>query len=326
MPNQPTISQVHVDVPLTNMSVAYVQNNDNYLAGRLFATVPVNKRSGKFFKFNKHDFMRDEAKKRAPGTESAGGGFNVTTDTYSCERWAFHKDVDDETRDMHDAPLDADRSATEFVTQKLLIKRDVQTVSTLIVPSIWSTDRDGVAAGPTGDQFLQWNDANSTPIEDVQESAVSIHTETSFMPNVFGMGLEVFNVVRRHPDMLDVIKYTQKGIVTEELLAAIWGIPEVLVAKGVYATSAEGAATQTMAQILGKRALLAYRESSPAIDKPSAAYVFSYSKFDRVKRGGAAMKKFRMEKLDSDRVEGEMHFDPKLVAADCGIFWDTVVA
>jgi len=42
---QPTSSGVHVDAVLTNISVAYIQNAMNFIAGRIFPTVPVTKQS-----------------------------------------------------------------------------------------------------------------------------------------------------------------------------------------------------------------------------------------------------------------------------------------
>jgi hypothetical protein len=38
---QPTPSQVHVNVPLTNVSVAYMIDSGLYIASRVFPVVPV---------------------------------------------------------------------------------------------------------------------------------------------------------------------------------------------------------------------------------------------------------------------------------------------
>jgi hypothetical protein len=70
---QPTQNQVHVDAILTNISVAYFQQNQNFIATRVFPVVPVSKQSDKFFTYTKNDWFRDEAQRRADATESAGG-------------------------------------------------------------------------------------------------------------------------------------------------------------------------------------------------------------------------------------------------------------
>ena len=69
---QPNINSVHVDAILTNISVAYLQNQDNFIADKVFPVIPVDKKSDKYFTYTKNDWFRDEAQRRAPGTESAG--------------------------------------------------------------------------------------------------------------------------------------------------------------------------------------------------------------------------------------------------------------
>ena len=46
---QPYSGQVHVDRPLTNISVAYLQNDNDYIADKVFPVVPVMKQSDRFF-------------------------------------------------------------------------------------------------------------------------------------------------------------------------------------------------------------------------------------------------------------------------------------
>ena len=65
---QPTQNQVHVDAILTNISVAYMQQQQNFIATRVFPVVPVSKQSDKFFTYTKNDWFRDEAQRRADAT------------------------------------------------------------------------------------------------------------------------------------------------------------------------------------------------------------------------------------------------------------------
>ena len=55
---QPTQSQVHVDAILTNISVAYLQRAENFIADKVFPVVPVDKQSDKFFTYDKNDWLR----------------------------------------------------------------------------------------------------------------------------------------------------------------------------------------------------------------------------------------------------------------------------
>ena len=105
MPN-PTFSDIHVNGPLTNISVAYIQKTEAFVADKVFPIVPVKKQSDRYFIYLKEDWFRDEAEKRKQGTESAGGGYGLdNTPSYYCETWAYHKDVTEEDRANSDKPL-----------------------------------------------------------------------------------------------------------------------------------------------------------------------------------------------------------------------------
>ena len=117
---QPTSTDVHVNRPLTNVSIAYMQDQKDFIADKVFPNVPVTKKSDSYFVYPKDQWFRTDAQKRAPSSESAGSGYTVTTDTYSAEVQALHKDVDDQVRGNADAPFNLDSDATEFVSRGLL--------------------------------------------------------------------------------------------------------------------------------------------------------------------------------------------------------------
>ena len=76
----PTQNSVHLDKLLTNVSIAYLQNPDSFIAGRVFPVLPVSKQSDKYLYLDAADFNRDEMKVRADSSESAGGNFTYSND------------------------------------------------------------------------------------------------------------------------------------------------------------------------------------------------------------------------------------------------------
>src|SRR3974390_1660948 len=120
---QPTIGDVHVNRPLTNMSVGYVQDAKDFVAGQAFPPIPVNNKSDVYFKYNRGDFFRNGMQKRAPGTPAAAGGYKLATATYVADVWAEKKIIDDQIRANSDSPLQPDRDATFWLTQQALINR-----------------------------------------------------------------------------------------------------------------------------------------------------------------------------------------------------------
>ena len=323
---QPNVNSVHVDAILTNISVAYLQKAENFIADKVFPVVPVDKKSDKYFVYTKNDWFRDEAQRRADGTESAGSGYNLTTGTYSADVFAFHKDVGDQTVANADAPLNPLREATEFVTNRMLLRKELQFVSDFFTTGVWGSDVTGVSGSPSSGETKQWSDyTSSDPINDIEEAKSDVLSTTGLEPNTLVLGYEVFRQLKNHPDLVDRIKYTSSQTITEDMLARMFDIDRVLVAKAVRATNKEGA-TDAYGFAYGKAALLAHVAPSPGLLTPSAGYTFSWTGVSGGIGSTIGVSSFRMESLKAERVEAEMAFDNKVISSDLGYFWNTIVA
>lgn len=324
----PTPGDVHVNSPLTNISIAMLQNASDFIASRVFPNIPVAKQSDRYFQYNRGEFNRDEMKERAPGTESAGGGYNVdSTPTYYAPVFAFHKDIDDQTRANADNPLNPDREATAYVTHKALIKREKLFVNSYFKTGVWATDIAGVASAPGAGQVLKWSDGNADPIKNVRDAKRSVRQSTGFEPNKLVLGRPVYDALVDHPDIIDRVKYGQTAGAPAQanlqVLAQLFEVEQVLVMNAIENTAKEGA-TAAHNFIGGAKAMLCYAAPTPGLMTPSAGYTFSWTGYLGAGAEGNRIKTFRMEALGSDRVEIEMAFSSKLVAADLGYFFNDI--
>jgi hypothetical protein len=330
---QPTNSAVHVDAALTNISVAFLQNANHFAAGRVFPNVPVSKQSDRYFVFDRGDFNRDEAEVRAPGTESAGGGYELdNTPTYFANVYAFHHDVPDQVRSNADPAVDVERAAAELVMHKMLIKREKVWTTNFFTGGKWTNDYDGVASSAGTNEVIQWSDTVSgNPIGDIRAAKTTILESTGFMPNKLVLTQPVMDALVDHPDIVDRVKYATSttanpAMVNEQTLAALFGLDEIVVSRAIENTAAQGA-TASHSFIGGKKALLCYAAPTPSLMTPTAGYQFSWSGFmGQTNAFGVATKRFYLDALESTRVEGQAAFDMKLVSADMGYFWDSIVA
>ena len=329
----PTQADLHVNVPLTNVSVAYMQSATSFIADKVFPKVPVDKQSNLYWKYSKSDWRRSDVQRRAPSTESPGVGWSHTTDQYFCHVYAVHKDIDDQVRANADSNWNLDKDSTEFITNQHLLKRDIDWTQSYFRTGVWATEKTGVATAPSTGQFLQFDQASSDPIGNVAGWLIDFRQLTGFAPNFCVMGAYVMKSLKQHPDIIDRIKYTQKGIVTEDLIATLFDVDELFV---TYATQAVGpqmpdAVQQDAAasyEFIGnpRSMLFGYAPSSPSLMTPSAGYTFSWKGYLGGNSEGVKVKKFRMEHIVSDRVEAESTYDMKVVCSDMGLFVNTVVA
>ncbi len=326
MPLQPYLSQVHVDRPLTTISVAYMQDEDYFVSPK-HANIPSDKKSNLYFIYDQATFLADQATARGPNEESAGSGYPVTNTGFNCQVYALHKDVDEQVSMNTDDPLDAKRDAIKFITRKLLIRQERQFMSEVMATSVWTGSSTGgdITPAPT------WNDPTSTPIEDVQVQQASILALTGYLPNVLYLAFQTFQKLVRHPDVIDLIKYGASAgnpaIANEEALAKIFGVDEVIVSKGVYTTSAENA-TAAYALMASKNAMLLYVPPSPGLYTPSSFYTFMWTgvSYGMGKTIGAYEIPMPWLGLTTVRVEAQIAFVNKIVGATLGAFFTAAVA
>jgi hypothetical protein len=319
---QPTQTDLHVDALLTMLSIAYMNEPDAFIADEAFPVIPVAKQSNKIATYDKDYWFRDEAALRAPGQEAKGGGYGVdTSTTYFCDNYAFKDDIPDETRENYDQPFEPDNDSTALVTEKLKLRREKAFASDFFKTGVWTATGSDTNFATTA--TTQWSDyANSDPIGDVEAGREAIYSGTGKDPNKLLVGRAVWAKLKHHPDLIERIKYTQKAILTTDLVASLLEIPRLMIGKAIENTTDENAATQTYSYIFGKSALLFYTPDRPGLRTPSAGYTFHWSKFG----GISYIRRVRDEKGQYDRIEGHTFFDQKAIAADTGYFMYNVVA
>lgn len=319
---QPTPSDAHVNRPLTNISIAFLQDQTRFVSDKVFPNVPVKKQSDRYFTFPKDQWFRTEAQVRPLSSESAGSGFDIdNTANYSAVVQALHKDIDDQLRANQDEPLDLDAAGSEFVTRGLMLRREKDWASKYFTTGVWTGSTTGGDIVPG----TKWDAGGSTPIKDIRTQIRSILEKTGFKANGLTIGEDVWVALQDNADFLDRISISRDKIVTKDLLARVLDIDNVWIAGGVENTADEGQ-TGVFSFIFKDRALLTYAAPRPSLMHPSAGYTFSWTGYLGASPQGIRMLRFRVQEKRSDRVEGEIAYDQKLVATDLGALFNDVLA
>jgi len=315
----PVGRDLYVDAMLTNISIAY--RNPDYIADQIFPIVPVSKQSGIVPKYDQSHWFRDGAKLRAPGTKSTGGGWTVEkTDKFFCDRFSYRTEISDDDRALADLPFNLDREATEFVTDKAQLRRELAFAGDFFKTGVWGTDKTG------GADFTRWSDyAASSPLVDIDEYKDGVEALIGREPNTFTMGKQVWLKLKWHPDLIDTIKYTQKGQMTVDLFAALTEFAKVLIGRTIYTNSPEGTAeaSVTYTRVWGKNALALYVPANPSLMTPAAGYTFVWR---RVMQALQYIKRMRDEEREVDVFEVNTNFDQKITGARAGVYLSGAVA
>jgi hypothetical protein len=152
---------------------------------------------------------------------------------------------------------------------------------------------------------------------------------TGYEPNKLTLSQDVYDVLVDHPDIIDRLKYgATPGAATQTsklTLAALFEVDEVIIAKAIENTAKEGQPA-VHKFIVSKAALFSYSPPAADVETPSAGYTFSWTGWMGAATDGQRIKQFRLEAIESDRVEIQMAFDQKVVSADMGFYFSSIIA
>lgn len=315
MPNR----YLGVDPVLTNVAIGYT--NEEFIAEILLPSFNVAKQTGKHFVYDRGRFRGpDNNAKRAQGANSSEVRMTLTTgNPYYCEDHALKQFVADEDVDNAMTPTSPYQDATENTVDRLMIGRELEAATLLTTAGNYGASNKVTLTGTD-----QWGDyTNSDPIADIETGKTAIHQAIFRMPNVLMLGKQVFDKLAQHPAIIDRVKYSQLGVVTPELMAKVFDVDRVVVAKAGKNTANEGA-TDAMGYIWGKFALLAY--VAPKVGPKTITLGLNYV------WAGKSMQVKRLRGTDEDDREGtyiragRWYYDQNIVASEAGYLISTAVA
>jgi hypothetical protein len=297
----------HVDQMLTALSVGY--QNLGLVGSALFPPVTVKKQSDKYYVFGQELFTLDPSGDlRAPGTVANEiPGLKLSTDQYFAKEHALQIAIPDEERENADAPLSPDRDGTELVTGKLMLGREVA-MQTLVTTAANYPAGNTVTLSGTA----QWNDyTNSDPIANIRTGVRAINAKLFMDPNTIVIPYEVMSQLMDHPDFIERIKYSERGIVTADLIAAVIGLPNVIT-PGLGFSATNPGQTLSVGYLWGKDVLLAYVPPRPGMRVPAFAYEYVWG------YGAQPMvtERWREDNRVSDVLRVRRRYDLKLTAKD----------
>ena len=296
---RPTQNDVHVNGPLSNISVAY--RNESWIADQVFPIVGVEKRSDVYFTFGKSAWFRDEAQKRSPGTRAQRGEYDISTASYLCVNYALATPVPDEVRDNADNPLEPSVTAVEYVTNGLMLGMEIRVADLVMNENNWA-----YSSSPT----TQWSSDTSDPEKDIDNAINGVVSSIGRMPNTMVMSWDVWRRLKTHANMLDRLKYTRPGGVLQASDLASWfDIPKILISHGIKETAQEGG-TSSIEYIWKDDLWVGYVPESAQLMSPASGYVLSW--------GSRTASEFREDQEKQDIFEVAEYTDEVITASDAG--------
>jgi len=292
----PVNSKLHVDQLLSNISVKY--KPQGYIADQVFPIVPVKKESD-IYRVYERNFKLPETARANKGLANEAD-FDVSTSSYYLKKHAQKAYISDDDIDNYDL-TDLRTDHTENLTDIILRRREV-TVAALFTSTQWSQNLSLTAA----QQFDGTTTANPIPIFDTATNMVL--QQSGYEVNFGIMDRKTMYACKNNTQVLDRIKYTSSAL-TPTMLAALFGLPELLIANGAYDTAAAGVAA-SISDIWSDNAFVGYKPASPGMLAPSSGYIFQ--------KPAPQVRRWRVEEREAEAIEVQQKYDVKVVASLSG--------
>lgn len=332
-----TPSQAHIDRPLTNLTLAYAQDNSNFIADKVFPLVGVSKQSDKYYIFSRENMNRTgDVKKLAPRTEVERIGLQLSNSNYFAEVYGIGMDFDEQTLANADEQLNLRAQGSQTLINRMMIHREELFASTFFTSGVWTSGVAGVASSPSaGTSVYHWSDyANGTPLLDVQTARRTMQLVSGgYKPNTMVVGKEVRDKLINHPTILARLNggatVTNTALVSDAKLAEMFEVERFLVMEAVHNTAVEGAA-ESNAFIGGKHALLTYTPSNAGLQTPASGLTFAWNNIPGANNLGITVESFSDDALKrqqvAEHIQVKMAYDMRVVGADLGYFFNGIVA
>jgi hypothetical protein len=219
-----------------------------------------------------------------------------------------------------------------LLTTKALIHRDNLWVQDYFATGIWATDWTGVTSGPTGSQFLQWDQAGSDPIQFIRARSNDVAAKTGYKPNVAVFGATAWEAFLNHAAVVERLKFTmgpgQYPSSAEQVAASLLGVDRIVVPMSVQNIAHEGQTDNVGFIVTPTSVLLVYAAPQPTIDSPSGGYTFAYTGLipGVTNAFGGVIMRGREALAYTDVVQIRASYAMSLIANSLGEFFQTVVS
>ncbi len=277
--------QFKPNIYLTNLSVAQFQAESDFVAKKLFPIVPVSLPSSKYYKFSKADLARINMTEKPKFGKVTPAQWAQEEADYSCKVYQAIYGIDQiaaipYSRTGAPGVADPKNAKARVAAEQTNLFMDVMFAEKFFKAGIWTQQYAGKTAAPGSNEFWQFDNSNSDPIEFFSGLIREMKREGRRKPNKLGLGANTFTALINNGAIKERVKYggstANPAQVNERVIAELLGLEDVVVLESTYNKASQGVAADMDFVCDPDGALLLYTPKAPAIDEPSAGYTFTW--------------------------------------------------
>ena len=326
--------QFRPHAPLSNIAMAWFQDDSNYFASQLFPKLRVQLPVGSYYTFSKEDLLRDNWQRKPEHGSVTPATVSESVDTYSVTVDQMIMTLSDirqtvQTRRQGPALKDPRQQHARTIAEQAKIHQDRIFANAFFHEGVWENEWTGVDSTTTGDkEFIMWDNYNSDPIEFIEAQKWKMFEQTGRMPNRLGIGVNVYKALRQHPAIKERVfpggSTANPATVNDNVIRSLFEIEKMPILKSIW-NQAKMGADANMTFIADPNAmLLCYATDNPAVEEPTAGYTISWDMLG----DGQLMPIFHRKPNDArhvEEIEGLMAFGHKKTCDELAVFYKNVV-
>jgi len=290
-----------VDPVLTNLARGY--SNAQFVASVLFPMVTVSKESGKIPEFTKESFKIYSTERAIRAKSNRINPEDRNDIDFTLTEHDLEYPID--YREAQDDIFPSQAHAAFVVSEGIMLRLEKLAADIAQDDSNYPTGNK-VTLG-AGDKFT---DSSSNPFDTFRDASEAIRKKNAKRPNTCLLGASTYAALKEHPAVYERIKYTQKGIVTPDLLRELLDFDKLVVADSVYSDDAGN-----LADVWDDNVIIAYVPKKQS-DVPRSFYEPSFA-YTLRKRGNPVVDTYA-EQGKVQLIRSTDIFVPKMVGSDAG--------
>lgn len=257
----PAVRDTYVNPLLTNIYLSY-GGGQNYIAGKLFPTVFVDKETGLYF-------VRDKENLRAPADARRGEyaranrvNNSLTTASYTLEEKTFEHWIPERVMKMYQDPFDPKKNGVQLISDKLSLDKELDLKATL-----------DAGAGNSLDVSSAWGTASTDIQAEFSVGSNTIQKATGKKANTAVLAKDSLDALLKNTNFKTAVQYTSfpSPQALRSKIAEWLDVENVYIADAINNTSKQGQA-DSLDYIWSDAAYLLYVNPNAAIEDTSAGY------------------------------------------------------
>lgn len=189
------LSKAYTSVALTNYSVGYFNNAEDFIATKILPVFPVQKVSGKVFQYGKEALRIVDTNRGTYGSYNKVNLRVEQSSLYFLEDYGLYDEIFDEDIEDAEAAIDPEIDATEYLTQKLMLDMEKKVADAVTNPAVITNN-----VALTGAD--KWSAlSTSDPLSDIETGRASVFDLTGKQPNTIILSWSVLYKLKIHPSI-----------------------------------------------------------------------------------------------------------------------------